>query len=85
MDDAKQGAGTMRYPSGNTYTGQWHDDQKEGYGVMEWADRQQVYRGQWHNNVQNGLGEHTWQQQQQQQQLALTANHALIMMCNRWA
>ena len=28
----------FKYPSGNTYTGEWRDDNKHGQGTYTWAD-----------------------------------------------
>ena len=32
------GRGTLRYPDGKTYTGQFFNDKKEGNGVMIWPN-----------------------------------------------
>jgi hypothetical protein len=75
----KQGQGTMVYPSGNSYQGSWHQDQKEGHGTMHWATKGQRYQGEWSNNVPNGIGEHLWCGDAN----AFAAGHALYLMCNR--
>jgi len=40
---ARHGKGRFQYSSGNFYDGDWKDDQKCGYGTMEWLDRKEDY------------------------------------------
>lgn len=51
----KSGVGVMQYASGNRYEGEWAQDAKSGYGVMEWKTLNQRYEGQWARNKPNGL------------------------------
>jgi len=50
----KSGTGTMRYANGNQYDGEWSEDAKSGYGVMEWKTLNQRYEGQWAQNKPHG-------------------------------
>ncbi len=56
----RHGYGTMSYPSGNNYEGQWQDDQKSGFGIMIWKDLDEVYTGHWQHDKPHGYGEHIW-------------------------
>lgn len=56
----REGYGTMRYISGNTYEGCWADDKKCGRGVMIWKDIDEVYSGDWYDDKPHGRGEHIW-------------------------
>lgn len=42
--------GTMTWPTGLVYTGEWINDELNGRGTMTWPDKFQ-YRGQWKNNT----------------------------------
>ena len=44
----------MTYQSGNTFSGQWDDNLKNGVGIMNWQN--QVYNGMWKDNKPNGYG-----------------------------
>jgi hypothetical protein len=50
----------MKYPSGNSYEGEWKDDKKSGYGIMIWRDMDEVYTGMWSEDLPHGYGEHIW-------------------------
>lgn len=50
----------MKYESGNTYEGEWVNDQKHGYGIMNWNTADQVYTGYWKDNLPHGEGELIW-------------------------
>lgn len=41
-------------------TGEWLNDEKHGFGVMRWAETNEVYEGQWLHDKQSGQGKHTW-------------------------
>jgi hypothetical protein len=69
----------MVYPSGNSYEGEWADDQKSGAGVMRWDTLGQAYCGRWARDLPNGLGEHTWEADGAPQ-----GGHATCLMNNRW-
>jgi hypothetical protein len=56
----RHGYGTMKYPTGNSYEGEWRDNKKCGCGLMVWRDVDEIYTGQWHNDLPHGLGEHIW-------------------------
>ena len=60
VDDMREGEGTMRYGSGNVFTGGWRADRKCGRGEMQWYDRAERYIGAWRDDKQNGQGEHIW-------------------------
>ena len=55
-DDLRHGQGTMVYPSGSCYVGEWHSGDKQGQGRMEWADSGQVYEGEWDKGLPTGWG-----------------------------
>lgn len=42
------------YPSGNLYSGEWHNDLRHGEGMMRWLNLGQQYVGMWQNGVQVG-------------------------------
>lgn len=56
----KHGHGTMTYPSGNVYTGEWRYNLKHGAGEMIWKDRGESYDGEWSHGRPNGYGVHIW-------------------------
>lgn len=68
------------YPSGNSYTGSWFQDKRQGHGTMNWVTKGQVYNGEWSDDLPNGLGEHVWQQGLPSLQMT---NHAMNFMYNR--
>lgn len=45
----------VKFPNGASYTGQWKDDQRHGYGVQIWIDGSK-YEGNWKNNKARGKG-----------------------------
>jgi len=71
----------MHYSSGNTYTGGWAADQKQGQGRMQWGEGEQ-YTGQWANGLQNGIGQHVWIQPAFPGASTVT-NHAFFLRHNR--
>ena len=71
----------MRYSSGNTYSGEWEGDQKQGQGRMRWGTSE-VYTGQWAAGLQNGLGQHVWVQPASSG-ATQGSNHAFFLMHNR--
>lgn len=77
----KQGYGEMRYANGDVYEGEWLRDTKCGHGKMSWKSSKQEFTGQWRDNMPNGLGTHVWFQQVSEK---TDANHALLLMYNRW-
>lgn len=60
MAGLRDGYGTMRYPSGNTYEGEWSLDKKCGNGVMIWKDVDEIYLGNWADDQPHGYGEYIW-------------------------
>lgn len=42
---------------GKTYTGEWSNDMRDGYGVQIWSN-QQKYEGEWKRDERNGFGVH---------------------------
>lgn len=40
------------YPSGNLYSGEWHNNLRHGEGTMRWLNLGQQYVGMWQNGVQ---------------------------------
>jgi hypothetical protein len=56
----RDGYGSMKYTSGNSYEGEWKLDRKCGQGVMVWRDVDEVYTGQWRDDCPDGLGEYIW-------------------------
>ena len=71
----------MRYSSGNTYNGEWEEDEKQGQGCMQWGEGE-VYTGQWAAGRQNGIGRHVWIQPAFPG-AANGSNHAFFLMHNR--
>lgn len=51
----RQGKGTMQYPSGNVYTGEWHQNKQEGRGVLL-VPGGDVYEGEWKKGMKHGRG-----------------------------
>lgn len=51
--------GTMRYPNGSVYTGQWKNGIMHGNGTMRWNDGS-WYAGQWKNGKRTGYGTYRW-------------------------
>ena len=52
------GQGTLNYPDGRKYTGQFADDQKNGFGTLTWPDKRK-YTGLWKDGKQHGKGVYT--------------------------
>eukprot|EP01047_Picozoa_sp_COSAG01_P042403 COSAG01_NODE_3700_length_5780_cov_207.494631_6_plen_95_part_00 len=44
---------TMAAAQGPVYDGEWLEDKRHGFGVMEWPDGRR-YEGQWHNDSMIG-------------------------------
>lgn len=42
MNDRKNGMGEFIYPDGKVYRGNFFDDQKDGFGVLEMPDGQLI-------------------------------------------
>ncbi|XP_066911745.1 uncharacterized protein [Clytia hemisphaerica] len=54
----RQGQGTGMWPNLFTYIGEWEDDERNGYGVLNYACGDN-YEGQWLDNKQDGEGVYT--------------------------
>jgi hypothetical protein len=51
--------GTMIYPDGRVYVGEWKDDKRDGNGKITWADGD-VYVGEWKDDKRDGNGKMTY-------------------------
>uniref|UniRef100_A0A8C3QYU1 Radial spoke head 10 homolog B2 n=1 Tax=Cyanoderma ruficeps TaxID=181631 RepID=A0A8C3QYU1_9PASS len=60
VNNVREGWGSRRYRSGNTYEGQWKQNLRHGYGQMKWVTDNQEYTGEWESGMQHGSGIHTW-------------------------
>ena len=40
----------------NQYIGEWHDNKKEGKGIFNWIEKNQIYEGEWKDDKRNGFG-----------------------------
>ncbi len=49
------GYAVFKWAVGESYHGQWVDDDREGYGMGKWPDKDE-YHGQWKNHGKNGEG-----------------------------
>ena len=49
--------GTIRYPDGGTYSGEWMNDKRSGHGVEHYASKS-TYRGQWLEDERHGYAEY---------------------------
>ena len=43
------------WASGNTYKGEYKEDERDGYGEMKWTDGS-IYQGEWSRGIQHGYG-----------------------------
>ena len=55
----KNGEGTYKWSSGDSYEGSYVNDVREGYGTYIWANGE-MYTGEWKDNYMNGEGTFTW-------------------------
>jgi hypothetical protein len=53
-DDLREGLGAAKYPNGNTFTGQFHNDQPNGFGIKTFADGSRA-EGEWRNAKSHGI------------------------------
>ena len=51
--------GTLAWPSGQKYVGDWKDGKQNGHGTVTWPDGQK-YVGDWIDGKYNGQGSLTW-------------------------
>ena len=49
--------GTLRYPDGGSYSGEWVNDKRTGYGVEAYASNS-TYSGQWLDDERHGFAEY---------------------------
>lgn len=56
----RNGDGKMTYSDGDWYKGGWSNNRKQGYGVMEWVQKEERYSGLWSNNLFEGEGTYLW-------------------------
>ncbi len=58
-----EGRGTLYFRNGDVYSGDFHDDKKQGRGVYFWKDDKsdaQRYEGEFKNSKRNGRGVFLW-------------------------
>jgi hypothetical protein len=53
--DCSSGAGTLRWPSGESYTGSFRNGKRHGQGTFSWPDGR-LYIGEWRDGQPSGLG-----------------------------
>ena len=52
------GGGKLLLENGDTYEGEWKDDQASGFGCLTTSTK--TYLGEWLNDVYHGQGVETW-------------------------
>ena len=58
-----EGLGSMTYPDGRTYVGEWKDGKENGHGTVTYVkgkNEGDKYVGEWKNGEKNGLGTRTY-------------------------
>ena len=50
--------GSVDLGDGIVYTGQWRDNEQDGYGTMTWPDGEKYYEGMWRFGKWNGHGKY---------------------------
>ncbi|AYU76014.1 Phosphatidylinositol 4-phosphate 5-kinase, putative [Leishmania donovani] len=55
-DGTKQGLGQTLFPSGDCYTGEYKENQRDGRGVYWWSKGGALYCGEWFRNMRHGYG-----------------------------
>ncbi|CAJ1016778.1 putative MORN repeat [Leishmania utingensis] len=55
-DGTKQGLGQTLFPSGDCYTGEYKENQRDGRGVYWWPKGGALYCGEWFRNMRHGYG-----------------------------
>jgi hypothetical protein len=56
VNGVPSGHGTVRYPDGSAFAGQWLDGKRHGQGVEEDLHKGTVYDGQWEGDLKHGRG-----------------------------
>ena len=51
--------GTYTFANGDTYKGQFLNQQKHGHGIYNYSKTGQTYEGQWANNMWHGRGKYS--------------------------
>ena len=47
--------GKFTWTDGDSYDGEWFNEQRHGVGTFKWADGS-IYKGQWEEGLKNGFG-----------------------------
>jgi hypothetical protein len=45
--DMQSGIGTMSYPNGDIYEGNWFQNKRHAQGKMVYVDKNLIYEGEW--------------------------------------
>ena len=53
--NCSNGTGTMIWPNGDQYVGEWKDSKTHGLGTMKWSNGTK-WVGNWKNGKQDGIG-----------------------------
>ena len=59
LGNCKDGIGTIVYPDGRQYGGEFHNGKINGKGTMTWSDKKKYY-GYWKDGRAEGQGLMTW-------------------------
>lgn len=54
--DCNNGFGTYQYNTGDTYTGEFWDSKRSGYGIYQWKTSKEIYRGEFKEDALEGMG-----------------------------